>query len=145
MLSSIIPFAWDVIGGSAKSATQQEVNTQARYISERIKYEIRNATGVNYILGGSFLSLATSNPATNPTLIMRSNGLISIKQGTGDIISLQSSNTEASNLSFTNYSSSDQKTKNVQFTFTINAKFNSQNQKYNASVTVEGDAEIRNN
>lgn len=143
MLSVIIPFAWDVIGGSIKSSAQQEVNTQARYLSERIKYEIRNALNVN-VLGNSLIILSTSNPATNPTYIFRTGNNLLIMQGNGSSqIMLHSANTKLSYWNVNNYSSADGKTKNVQFTFTLETAFNSSNQKYIASTTVEADAEVR--
>jgi len=146
MLATIIPFSWDVIGSSRKSATQQEVNSQARYISERIKYEIRNAKDLNFVLGGALISLKTSTPATDPTIIGFSDNNIIIMQGPGSPqIKLNSDNTIVTNRSFTNYTSIDNKTKNIQFKFTLNSAFGSQNQIYKASTTIESDAEIRSN
>ena len=49
VMSAIIPFAWNVIGGSVKSSIQQEVFANARYVSEIIKYEVRNSTGINSV------------------------------------------------------------------------------------------------
>src|SRR3990167_11538866 len=50
ILSAIVPFAWNTVQTGVKSAVQQEVNANARYISERIKYEIRNSTGINSVV-----------------------------------------------------------------------------------------------
>ena len=41
ILSALVPFAWSAIETGVKSAVKQEVNANARYLSERIKYEIR--------------------------------------------------------------------------------------------------------
>lgn len=148
MLSAMIPFAWDVIGSSTKSATQQEVNTQARYVSERIKYEIRNANSITSINNTSCTNNSIEiNTATNPvTVIDISGGKIRIRYGAGGApVNLNSNNTSVSCLTFTDYRSGDNKTNNVQFRFTLDAVFNSQDQKYNASTTIESAAEIRNN
>src|SRR4051812_5118004 len=37
MLTTLIPFAWNVIEGGVKVSVEQEVYSQARYVSERIK------------------------------------------------------------------------------------------------------------
>ena len=146
MLSAIIPFAWDVIGSGRKSATQQEVNSQARYISERIKYEIRNATNVN-VLGNNIIIFSTSIPSTNPTYIAKSvNNDLSIIQGSGNPwVKLHSANTTISKWFVSNFSSSDGKTKNIQFKFTVNSAFGSQNQMYKASSSIQSSAEVRSN
>src|SRR6266571_3526280 len=65
ILTSLIPFAWNVIEGGAKSATEQEVFANARYVSERIKYEIRNASGINSVSATS-ISLSETSGAVNP-------------------------------------------------------------------------------
>jgi len=53
MISSLVLFALTIINNGAKSSTHQEVFSQARYISERFKYEIRNATGINSVSSNS--------------------------------------------------------------------------------------------
>lgn len=143
MLSAIIPFAWDVIGSSVKSATQQEVNTQARYVSERIKYEIRRASGITTVTSTS-LSLTNFSPDTT-TVIDLSGGKIRINKNGGGYINLNSNNTTIPSLTFTDYRSADNKTKNIQFTFTLNSAFGSTNQKYTATTFIESDAEVRSN
>ena len=145
ILTSLIPFAWNVIEGGAKSATEQEVFANARYVSERIKYEIRNASGINSVSATS-ISLSETSGAVNPTVIDLSSSNIRITQGAGSPINLNSSNTTISGLTFTNYTSGDNKTKNIQFTFTVNASFNgSARQEFTESTTIEGDAEVRSN
>lgn len=145
MMMTLIPFAWNVIQGGAKSATQQEVFSNARYISERIKYEIRNAAGINSVSATS-ISLIASPSANNPTVIDFSGGNIRIKQGSGSTINLNSQNASVSALTFTNYTSADNKTEHIQFTLTVNASNSgTKRQDYNAATTIEGSAEVRNN
>ncbi|MEK7571212.1 MAG: type II secretion system protein [Patescibacteria group bacterium] len=146
MLTTLIPFAWNIIEGGAKSTTQQEVFANARFISERIKYEIRNATGINSV-SSTAISLTTATSATNPTVIDLSSGNVRITQGTGSTVNLNSPDTTVSNFTFTNYTSSDNKTKHIQFTFTLNANYAGAGtrQEYNASTTIEGSAEVRSN
>lgn len=144
MMTALIPFAWNAIEGGAKSATQQEVYSQASYISERIQHEIRNASGINSV-SPTQISLSTADPATNPTIISLTSGNLALQQGASTPISLNSQNITVSSLTFTNYSSSDNKTKNIQFVFTLNAYYTTSRQEYNAATTIEGDAEVRSN
>lgn len=146
VLSALIPFAWNVIGGGVKSTTQQEVFSNAQYISERLKYEIRNASGINS-LSPTLVSLSIATSSANPTVIWLSGGDMYITQGTASAVLLNSQNTTVTNLAFTNFTSSDNRTKNIQFTFTIAAKYPGagSRQEYNESTTIEADAELRNN
>ena len=146
ILSALVPFAWSAIETGVKSAVQQEVNANARYISERIKYEIRNSTGINSVAATS-ISLVTSTLATNPTIIDRDlpTGNIRITQGTASPVNLNSANTVINSLTFTDYTSGDFKTKHVRFVMTIAASFAAARQEYQDSVVVESSAEVRSN
>lgn len=146
MLVALIPFAWNIIGGGVKSATQQEVFSNARYISERLKYEIRNATGINSV-STTQISLSTATPATNPTVIGLSGENLTITQGASSAVNINSANTTISSLTFTNYTSGDTKTKHIQFVFTLNANYPAAGtrQEFNETTTVEGSAEVRSN
>lgn len=144
MLGTLIPLAWNVVGSSAKSSFQEEVSSQARYVSERIKYEIRNSTGINSLTATS-ISLATSTGAANPTIIDLSAGKIRITQGTASPVNLNSTDSTVTALVFTSYTSADNKTKNIQYNFTIAGNSTSSRQTYKLSIPVEADAEVRNN
>lgn len=146
LLNALVPFAWNMIEGGVKSATGQEVFTQGQYVADRITFEIRNASDINSV-SSTQISLATANPATNPTIISLNAGVINLKQGSAPPIALNSANTTISSLNFTNYSSSDGNTKNIQFIFTIKANYSGAGtrQEYNASVQMEGSAEVRSN
>lgn len=144
VMGSLIPFAWNVIGGSSKSSAEQEVSSQARYVSERIKYEIRNANGINSVSASS-IDLDTDTNAT--TVIDISGGKIRIKYGAdGTPVNLNSDDTNTTVLVFTDYTSADYKTKHIQFSFAIDDNYNSSRQEYDAPVvTVESGAELRSN
>lgn len=152
MLSAIIPFAWNVIGSGAKSGTQEEVNTQARFISERLNMEIRNASGINSsdfdtnlaLDPNKKLSLSETN-GNNPTIIDVVSGQVQITQGSNPPVALNSTDTRVSNLTFSNFSSADNKTKNIEFTLTVQTLPSSARQEYQFSVSVESDAEVRSN
>jgi hypothetical protein len=146
ILSALIPFAWNVIEGGVKGATEREIFTQGQYVADRITYEIRNASDINSV-SSTQISLANANSATNPTIIYVSGGKVNIQQGSATPFAINSQNTTIQSFNFTNYSSSDNKTKNIQFVFTIAANYpgTGTRQEYNGSVTMEGSAEVRSN
>lgn len=146
MMMALIPFAWNVIGGGVKSNTQREVFSNARFITERIKYEIRNATGINS-LTSTQISLSNLNSSLNPTIISLISNNIQIQQGSGSATILNSTDTKIQNLQFTNYSSFDSKTKHIKFTITVSANYPNagQRQEYNDLSTIESSAELRSN
>ena len=141
MLSAIVPFGWNVVKSSVKSSVEQEVYSQARYVSERIKYEIRNASGITTVSSNS-ISLTNFSPDTT-TVIDLSAGKIRInKNGTG-ATNLNSNDTTASSLTFTNYTSGNN-TKNIGFSFSVASNLGAL-QQYQESVSIRGDAELRSN
>ncbi len=144
ILLAVVPFAWTTIETGVKSSVQQEVNTNARFISERIKYEIRSASGINSV-GPTSISLATATPATNPAVIDLSGGNIRIQQGVASPVALNSTNTVVNSLTFTNYTSLDTKTKHVGFVMTLAASYAPVRQEYQDSVVVASSAEVRSN
>lgn len=144
MVTALIIFVLTIISGGVKNGVQQEVYSQARYISERIKYEIRNASGILSVSSNS-ISLSTFDPATNPTIIDLSLGNIRIKQGSSTQVNLNSSLVTIPSLIFISYSSVDNKTKHIKFSFIINSNYNSTRQEYYLSIPIDGGAEIRSN
>jgi hypothetical protein len=142
IISALIPFAWSVINTGTKSRYEQEVFSQARYVSERIKYEIRNANGINSVTATS-LDLNTS---VNPnTIIDLSGGKIRIKYGgAGTPVNLNANNTAITSLTFTNHTSADNKTRNIQYSFIIDDLGTSNRQEFSvAPITIEGAAELQ--
>lgn len=141
----LVEYSWSIIESGIKSAYQEEVFSQARFLSERIKYEIRNASGINSVTSTS-ISLSEFSSSTNPTVITFSGGSVTITQGSGAATTLTSPTVTISNSTFTNNTSSDNKTKNISFNFTIQNSNSSVRSEYQVpSFTVEGSAEIRSN
>jgi len=146
MLSAIIPFAWNVIEGGAKSSVEQEVFSQARYVSEGLKYEIRRASGITNV-GATSISLTNFSPDTT-TVISLSGGKMQInKNGTG-AVNLNSDDTTITTVGgviFTDYRSVDNKTKHIGFTFTIASNYSGARQEYKETITLRSSAEVRSN
>ncbi|MBI2049368.1 type II secretion system protein [Candidatus Roizmanbacteria bacterium] len=143
MLTAIVPFGWSAIASGVKSSVQQEVYSQARFVSERLKQEIRQASGITNVSTNS-ISLTNLPPDTNTDIDLSSGKIRINKNGTG-FVNLNSDNTSITNLVFTNYSSVDQKTKHIGFELTIASNYSGQRQEYNETVTLRGSAEARSN
>lgn len=156
MLSAIIPFAWNIIGTSAKSSAEQEVFSQARYVSERVKYEIRAASGIDAASSNFDVNLASNpsqklrlteeSPVNTLDISVTAAGQVQLDPGNDAAYTINSSDTKVTDLTFTNYTSTDNKTKHIQFTFTIDDAYGSSRQEYNVpAVTIESSVEVRSN
>jgi Tfp pilus assembly protein PilE len=148
MLSALIPFAWDIIEGGARSSVQQEVSSNARFISERIKYEIRNATGINGTTdcasASKIISLVNNNAGLNPTIITYTSPNITIKQGAGATVNLNSADVLISGFTCSN-NTSGVLTKNISFAFTVNQAYTGARADFKSTITVQSSAELRSN
>ncbi len=157
MLSALIPFTWSIIEGGTQSATQQEVSSNARFISERIKYEIRNATGINTgggntdcAIASKVISLINSTGSLNPTVITYDapNTRVTIKQGTTGPLAtpmpLNSSDVKITSFSCSN-NTSGSLTKNISFSFQVNQAYTGTRADFKSTMTVQSSAEVRSN
>lgn len=126
-----------------KSGVVQEVGATGRYLSERLKNEIRQAKNINSV-SSTMVSLQSFTTANDPTIIDYVGGNVRIKQGASSVVTLNPSNTVISNLTFTNLTSSDDRSRNIRFEFTIQSATNS-SQIYTNQMTLQGDAEVRSN
>ena len=151
MLSALVPFALQMIDSSAKSGTAQDVYSAARYASERIKYEIRNASDLNVANSsfgvnlatttGAMLSLAESTSSVNPTNFSVVSGTLKIAQGANSPVALNPSSTQITSLVFQNYSTGTYH--NIGFVLVVSDSSTSTRTEYQASTTIESSAELR--
>ena len=132
IMSALMPFAWNLLQNGDKSKTQENLSATGRFIAEKIKYEVRNASTVTSV---------TSTTLTLPTSTFNLTGGNLQLNG----VNLNPSNTSVTNLTFTNNSSLDLKSKNVGFVFTVNANYGSARQEYQGSLNFRGAAEVRSN
>lgn len=146
VMGALIPFAWNVIEGSAKSSVEQEVSSQARFVSERIKYEIRNATAINSPIAGASSNVLNLNSSPATIIDLSSEKTRISKDGGTNYTNLNSNDTSVSGLTFTSYESTDGKTKHIKFSFTIDDNYAGTRQEYDApAINIESSAELRGN
>jgi type II secretory pathway pseudopilin PulG len=152
ILTAIVSFAWNIIYVDVKNNTQQELSTATRLISERLKYEIRNAQAIGASDFGDnlaqdeskTLSLLEKSPRDSTRFFVQ-NGKLFIQEDTATALAVQSDNTKITNLVFTDYSSGDNLTQQIGFTFTVEANYPDagNRQEYQGSITAESSAEVR--
>jgi type II secretory pathway pseudopilin PulG len=139
--AAIVPFSLSIVGSGSKSAIQQEVADNGRFIVSKLNYEIRRASGISSVSSNS-LSLANFSPDST-TLIDLSSGNIRInKNGSGAVV-LNSPNVTISELTFTNNSSTTSATKNVSYTMTVSAS--GIRKEFQSAISLRGDVEMRSN
>jgi len=150
MLGTLIPFAWNVIEGGVKVSVEQEVYSQARYLSERIKKEIRDASAVT-TCSSTELYLTNSVVPTNSIRFCYDGAadILTYNQGnppancpgaTGNRI--HSQDTVVTAFACTNYSGSS--SDNAQITFTMTDNYSSTTrQEYNEAINMQFSAETR--
>lgn len=143
MLGTLIPFAWNVIEGGVKVGVEQEVYSQARYLSERIKKEIRDASAVT-TCNATTLTLTNPVAAQSPTTFSFASSAITIISGTviPTAVRAHSIDTRITSFGCTNYTGAN--TDNVQITFTIASNYTSTTRnEYSESLTMQFSAETR--
>jgi hypothetical protein len=86
-----------------------------------------------------------SDGSKNPTIIDLSGGKVRIKWGAATAVNLNSDDTVVSGLTFTDYTSVDNKTKHIGFVFTISDNLSATRQEYQESVAFRSSAEMRSN
>lgn len=150
MLNAIVTFAWNIIGSGQKSSTQQEVSTQARFLAERIKKEVRDATSIISCgnVTSTRLELENTIDPTKNTKICYSANTVSIVQGNpvpscpGTNNNLHSDETIVTSFTCTDLAGAG--TDNVQINFTLTDNNSGSRQEYTNSIDMQFSVETRN-
>ncbi|MDO8265302.1 MAG: hypothetical protein Q7T34_02950 [Candidatus Parcubacteria bacterium] len=100
-------FLWNIIFGSTKETSYQEVRYSSRFAMDKMVGEIRKAQAVNFPLPGASLnsiSLSMPDSGLNPTIFEITDGYLTITQGAGAPVKLTADAVFVNNLLFTNLS-----------------------------------------
>jgi type II secretory pathway pseudopilin PulG len=149
VISAATLFAWDIIYGRVKSTIQQEVSQNLRFVSQRIMYEVRNASDSNLVAADS-ICLANSDAERNPTRIYLNSGRVRIGWGGGTSNCtalthdepLTSDTIAVTALSFTDLSSGTD-SKNIKFSITVEST--ADRKEWLLSETYASAVELRSN
>lgn len=149
-ISAIIFFACfsvlELINQSkVKSQITLEVEYQGQILMTKILQSIRDSKKANMPLpqaSGSNLSLNTYNSSVDPTIFTFSSGNLTVKEGVGSEIPLNSSKVSISDISFSNNSTSSSYD-SIRFTYTISYNNQTGRTIYDYSKTFYGTASTR--
>ncbi len=150
IFATLVPFAWRIIEGGVKIGVEQEVYSQARYLSQRIKKEIREASSVS-VCSTSELYLINPVLANSIRFCYLGGGTNSVTFNQGNppapcagTTRLHSIDTSVTATTFcSDYSGAN--TSNVQVNFTVSSNYPSSTRKeYVESLTVQVTGETRN-
>lgn len=133
----------NIIYGGAKSGADQEIYSSGRYILQRIETEIRNSGGIA-TLSPTTLTLIDPYNVNNTVIALTGSTLSINKAGTG-AVAINPAGIQVTNLAFVNFSSADNKSKNVQFTFTVQTDPAQVRSEYKQTLNFEASAEVRSN
>lgn len=147
LLVSITYFAIDMIGAQQKSRSYQEVQYNARFAMMRVIREIRTADNLNagastFDASPGVLSLAHDDGAKDPTVFDISGERMRINQGGTGPYYLTNDRVRITNLVFENLSVAN-RTKTIKITLTAEHVNPENRNEYDASVTLESTAVIR--
>lgn len=151
IVNTLVLFAWNVIGQGSKGNRQQEVYSAAMFLSEKIKYEIRNADDINTASSDFGINLAANagkkislkaTGANDPIIFDVLSDQARIKRGVNASVPLNPTGTKITDLTFINFSSGTGTTKSIQFTLTVTALNPSAGNVYETT-SIESSAEVR--
>lgn len=142
-----VSFTIDLVGNSQRSRVKQDVQQNARHALDRMLQEIRSASAVN--VGSStfnsdpgVLSLATSAPATDPTVFDVSGGVLRITQGGGSPQALTDANLQVSSFIVEDMSVNN-RTSHIKITLTIQHPNPEDSPVFDVETTLHGAATVR--
>ena len=140
-LTGAVYFAWDIVYAQVRSNIEQETIENARIVVQRIQSEIRSADDIINI---SLSSLELDSGPLGTTIIALDGDVIKITQSEATS-ELTSSQMEISELLFSDLSSGDEKSKNIEFSLTLRHKNPASRKEWEKSYTIKTSAEIRSN
>ena len=147
VLTTATLFAMEMLHAQSKARALSEVVRNARFAASRLEIEIREAADVN--VGASVfdtdpgtLSLATSTPATDPTIFAVSAGALTIKQGTGAAMPLTNAQVEVQEFTVENVGTPN-RTRAIRLHLKVRAKSTGSLVSQTADTTVESTVRIQ--
>lgn len=105
VLTAAVAFSVNFLETQARAELYREISRDGRYAVARIAQEIREASGVNdgdsvFSSTAGRLSLATGNPATDPTVFAIEDGQLKVSRGGGPLLPIISGRSAVGELIF---------------------------------------------
>jgi len=145
LVSALAVFASNLNSSRLRAQIILEVNDQGTSIVRTVGQAIRNAQSINSPTIGnsaSSISVATVNPATNPTVFSQIGETIYMTEGAGNPIPLSNSKVRLTNLTFTNLSRSSTPGV-IKFSFTMQNTAGTSRAEEQYQINFYGSATIR--
>ena len=148
MATALFSFSWDMIDLGTKDRTSREVFSDARMVSEQVKYLIRNASGVDqenstWDDARGKLILQKLGTSDTTTIDIQNDTVTLTETGRSDI-SLHSSDVRVTELRFSEYGTRADASEYIGFTLTFESVQNGTRSPSRATTTIQGGAFIRN-
>jgi hypothetical protein len=120
-LTGVVYFSWDIIYGRVKARTQQEVSQNLRLASQRLDYEIRNASSITSVTASNLCLVSADR---GPIIFYLSGSTLMIGWGNtcaspANSYALTSNTVSISNVQFQNLTTLDSKSKNISYSITV--------------------------
>jgi hypothetical protein len=146
--TAFVTMSINMMSLKSKTVSQQEIESNLRFISQKINYEIRNAKAISATTATS-ITLTTVDSSRDPTVFDLSGG--DIRMGFGSAGScpstspciLNSTMVNISTFSVTDMSDAGGKTENIRYTIAGNYINNTGRADFAANGSINGSAEIR--
>lgn len=149
LATALFQFAWNVFDLEMKDRTSRRVFSDARFVSERVNYFIRNAGGVD--AGASVFENTNGKLVLN---VLDSSDTITIEIQNGNVVlaetgqaavNLNSNDTKATGLTFTRYGSEAEGSEYIDFTLALESEQNdTARSPYQSETEIQSGAYIRN-
>lgn len=149
MATALFQFALNIFDLEVKDRTSRRVFSDARFISERINYFIRNAGGIDE--NASVFEDANGKLTLNvigsgdTTTIEIQNGKVVLKESGEEDVNLNSADTQITNLMFTKYGAEADGSEYIDFTLTLESVGNNTTRSpYQSETEIQSGTYIRN-
>lgn len=125
ILLSLSLFLTFLLSSRIKNQSILDVNQQGIQVMQLITQTIRNGKSIDFPSIGATstsLSITVNDPLLSPTVFDVSNGVLRIKEGSGNVIPLTNSHVNISSVVFQNISSTSSTERIVRLSFIIDHK-----------------------
>lgn len=150
VLAAVVQFLGQSQILTVKNNVRNDVGTTARFLSQKMEREMRDATsidegsstfGSSLTSGGSFILNAPS--PKNSVVFTVSSGVLHVSINGGAAVPLHDPDIQVTDLTFQNYSAGDDSSDHAIYTLTLTSNNPGDRQEYDASLSLTGGAEVR--
>ena len=143
VITSVVLLTWNLISGSQVSSTHQTLSYQLGLVSDRIQFEVRNASSITSVTSTT-LTLANATAGRNPTVISFAGGVVSIgwgNSGSCPVASpcpLTADPVTITNLTFTDFSVGD----SAHVEYSLSGEITGDRSEFQDTQSISGSAEV---